>query len=280
MLRQIAFPSISSLLGLLASAFFFAAYLPALRLLFEVWVKSEEYSHAFLTLPIIIFTVWKKRKQLLPVPDKYTLIGFCLAFISTTFYLFSLLTQVQSLIFLSLILTFLGITVYLYGIQVIIILFTPFVLLLLLIPIPEQLYTLLTFPLQLLVSQSSEFLINLLDIPLLRQGNIMHLPNRSFEVVEACSGMRSVLSLLNLSVIMGYFMLYRNSSKILLFAACIPIAILVNIVRIVLIILAYYYFQIDLTEGPLHTITGLLVFGLAIFSFFFLKQIFGRWESK
>ena len=280
MFRQIAQPSKSGLLGVLTFTLFLAAYLPALRLLFGIYVNSEEYSHAFMTLPIIFYMVWTRKEKLLPVSDKYTLYGFGLAFLSTTFYLFSLLTQVQSLIFLSLILTIFGTTIYLYGFHAIGTLFTPFVLLLLLIPVPEQLYTQLTFPLQLLVSQSSELLIRLLDIPLLRQGNVMHLPNRSFEVVEACSGLRSIITLLNLSVIMGYFMLRRNGSKTLLFAASIPIAIFVNIVRIVSMILAYHYFQLNLTEGSPHTISGLLVFGLAIFIFFLLQRMLERWESK
>lgn len=277
---QITTISRSYILGLFALVLFSAAFFPAFRLLFGIWMKSEDYSHAILVIPIILYMVWAKRAELNPGSAKYAAPGLVLAIISTAFYLFAMLTHVQTFIFLSMYLTIIGALVYLAGADAIIALATPLLLFLLLIPVPEQLYQQITFPLQLKVSQACEIMIKLLDVPLLREGNVMHLPQRSFEVVEACSGLRSVINLLTMSIIMGYFMMQRISSKMILFTASIPTALFINIVRVVAMILLFHYFKVDLTEGVLHTVSGLLVFSLAILIFFLLQSILVRWETK
>jgi exosortase len=99
-------------------------------------------------------------------------------------------------------------------------------------------------------------------------------------VVEACSGLRSVITLLTLSVVMGYFLLTRVSSKLLLVAASIPIAIFVNLIRVVAIVLLFHFFGLDLYEGTLHTVTGLLIFLIALATLFMLQRILERWEQK
>ncbi len=242
---------------------FVAAYMPAFQILVEKWLNSEEYSHAFLTLPLLVYMVWGNREELQNRPPRYSSTGLALVLVSTACYLFALLTQVPTFISLSLYFTLVGVLIYLAGIQSVRLLFTPLILLLILIPVPEQLYIKLTFPLQLKVSQVSEVLLELFGVPVLREGNVMHSPGKSFEVVEACSGMRSIITLLTLSLIMGYFMLKRRVAKIILLLTSIPIAIAVNILRVSAMILLYHYFQLDLSVGSLHTFTGLLVFVLA-----------------
>lgn len=268
------------ILGALTFGLFIASFFPVLRLLSGIWMQSEEYSHAILTLPIILYMVWTKRAELRSGAPKFALPGLPLIIISIALYLFSLLTHVQTFIFLSMYLTMIGVIVYLAGAGALKTLATPLLLFLLLIPVPEQLYPQITFPLQLKVSQASEIIVKLFNIPLLREGNVMHLPQRSFEVVEACSGLRSAITLLTLSLIMGYFLLRRITSKAILFAASIPTAVFVNIVRVTSMILMYHFFNIDLTTGPLHTATGILVFILAIATFFLLQKVLSRWETK
>jgi exosortase len=174
--------------------------------------------------------------------------------------------------------TLTGALIYLTGLQSVKTLFTPLLLLLMLIPIPEQLYPQLTFPLQLQVSRITELIVTHLGIPLLREGNVMHLPDHSFEVVEACSGLRSVITLMTLSVILGFFSLKRPLNKILLFATSIPTAIFINIIRVSSMILLYHYFKLDLTKGAYHIVTGLLVFCLALFTLFIFGKMLEQWE--
>ncbi len=269
---------ITILLGGLAAALFITAYYPALKILVSRWIDSPEYSHAFLTIPIILYMVFRKKDVIKSGPVKYAWPGLLLIGMSSILYLFSLFTEVRTLIAGSMYITMVGVLIYITGVRSIKILLTPLLLALMLIPIPEQLYPQLTFPLQLQVSKISEFIVSHLGIPLLREGNVMNLPGRSFEVVEACSGLRSVITLMTLSVILGYFSLKRPMQKILLFATSIPTAIFVNIIRVSSMIILYHYFNLDLTKGAWHTITGLLVFSFALLTLFTIGKTLEQWE--
>ena len=267
-------------LALGALVLFVVAYFPVFRILAGKWAESEEYSHAFLTLPIILYMVYQNRRRVLETPATFTPLGLVTLLLASALYYFSLLTEVHTVIALAMYLTVLGTVVFLFGIRSLWVLFTPLLLLLMLIPFPDQLYIQLTFPLQLKVSQMSEAIINLFGIPVHRAGNVLTIPQKSFEVVEACSGLRSVITLLTLSVVMGYFLLVRTTSKLLLVAASIPVAIFVNLIRVVTIVLLFHSFGLDLYEGTLHTVTGLLIFLIALATLFLLQRILEQWEHK
>jgi len=255
-----------------------AGYFPVWQILFAKWAGSDEYTHAFLTLPLIFYMVWSKRTALGSDQSWLSLFGLPLVFVGTLLYLFALLSQVPTLIALAMFLTLVGVVVYLAGPAALKVLAVPLLLFAMLIPVPEQLYTQLTFPLQLKVSQASEFIIRLFGVTIFRDGNIMHIPEKSFEVVEACSGLRSVITLMTLSIIMGYFMLRSTAGKILLLLGSIPAAILVNLIRVVTMVLLYHFFGLDLTEGALHTISGLAVFVGALLILFIIQQVLESWE--
>jgi len=263
----------STLLVLAALILFAAGYFPIFKTLANVWMESEEYSHAFLTLPIIGYMVWRQRAEMANTTIKYAGLGLLILSVSTPLFMFSLITNVRTVIALSMLMTIVGAMIYLGGLGTVKTLFTPILLLAMLIPVPEQLYIKLTFPLQLVVSQASEAIVRLFNIPIFRDGNVMTIPQKSFEVVEACSGLRSMITLLTLSVIMGYFILRRSVSKIVLVAASIPTAIMVNIIRVTCMILAFHYFQWDLTEGTMHTVTGLAIFVIALLILFILQKV-------
>lgn len=259
---------------------FIAAYLPALQILTAKWLKSEEYSHAFIMVPIIFYIIWTRKKELSESVATSSALGLMIIISSLVFYLFSLFTQVDTIILLSMFLTIIGILLYLTGFRGLKLLATPLLLSLMLIPIPDQLYISLTFPLQLKVSEISELLLRRFHVPMLREGNVMNIPHMAFEVVEACSGLRSVVALLTLSVITGYFTLTRFPSKAILFLASVPVAILVNIIRVVSMILLYHFFRLNLSEGLWHTISGLVVFLVAMIILFSIQRVLGFWEQK
>jgi len=101
----------------------------------------------------------------------------------------------------------------------------------------------------------------------------------TMQVVQACSGMRSLVSLLALSSVFGYFSLRSNFLRTILFFSGIPIAVIVNVVRVIILIGFVHYLGIDLTHGLLHTILGLAVFVLAIALLFMFRGIIKRWET-
>ena len=267
-------------LALGAVVFFLVAYFPVFCILAGKWAESEEYSHAVLTLPIILYMVYQNRQPVLENPATFAPLGLVTLLLASALYYFSLLTEVHTVIALAMYLTVLGTVVFLFGIRSLWVLFTPLLLLLMLIPFPDQLYIQLTFPLQLKVSQMSEAIISLFGIPVHRAGNVLTIPQKSFEVVEACSGLRSVITLLTLSVVMGYFLLVRTTSKLLLVAASIPVAIFVNLIRVVTIVLLFHSFGLDLYEGTLHTVTGLGIFLIALAALFLLQRMLEQWEHK
>lgn len=268
------------LLGVGTLVLFLVAYWPVFNILFTKWADSEEYSHAFLTLPIIFYIAYQARSQLTQSTPRHSWFGGLLLFISSVCYFFSLLTEVHTAIALSMYLTVLGAVVFLFGIQSLRVFFTPLLLLLMLIPFPDQLYIQLTFPLQLKVSQMSAAIIDLVGIPVHRAGNVLSIPEKNFEVIEACSGLRSVITLLTLSVVMGFFTLRQAWAKALLVMVSIPVAIFVNLIRVVAIVLSFHYFGLDLYEGTLHTITGLLIFLIALAALFLFERILESWELK
>jgi exosortase len=266
--------------SIIALILFFAVYYQALQILVTKWASSDEYSHAFLVVPIISYIIWGKRKFFSNNSADYSSPGLLLIISSLACYLFALLTHVNTIILLSMFLTIVGILLYFSGIKAFKEFATPLLLSLLLIPIPEQLYISLTFPLQLKVSEISEIIIRMFSVPMLREGNVVNIPKMSFEVIEACSGLRSMIALLTLSVIMGSFSVKNFSSKLILVVVSIPLAILVNIIRVVSMILLYHFFGLDLGKGMLHTLSGLLVFLLAITILFFLQKVLEFWERK
>ncbi len=268
------FPAVSALL------LFLAAYYPALKILVGKWAHSAEYNHAFFIVPIIGYIIWSKRDEIKRLPIQLSNLGLLLLLGSSLLYFFSLLTQVQTIIALSFYLTIIGSLIFLFGVRIISLLFTPLLLLLLLIPVPDQVYTRLTFPLQLEVSKISEMILRAMNVSILREGNIMSIPGKSFEVVEACSGLRSIIALSTLSILIGYFMLRQTTSRLILLVASIPTAILVNICRVTVMILLYHFFQIDLGEGIRHTSLGIIIFGAALGLLLLTERILEYWENR
>ena len=173
-----------------------------------------------------------------------------------------------------------GIIIYFYGFFLFKELLFPFLLLLFMIPIPSQIYASLTIPLQLFVSKTSVWIAVHLSLPIYREGNVIYLPDLTLQVVQACSGLRSMISLLALALIFGYFTLKSNSLRILLFISAVPTAVFVNIARVLLLVLAFHLFNYDLTKEPAHTVFGIFVFILALILIAISKGILSIWDRS
>lgn len=266
-------------LAVLAAGLFIAAYYPIFKILAIKWARSEDYTHAFFTVPIILYMAWMKRDRLIEGQgwEKTGLVGVILA---TVLYVVSLHLQVPSFIAMSMVLMVSGVILYLSGFRSLLDMLVPLLLLILLIPIPDQLLSMLTSSLQFKVSQASEVVLQFLNVPLFRDGNVLHTPEKTFQVVEACSGIRSLMSLITLSLILGYFSLKNNWSRGILVVLSIPVAVLINVVRVTSLVLAFYYFRLDLSSGSEHTIMGLVLFGIALAVLFLLQRMLEHWETR
>jgi exosortase len=260
---------------------FAIAYFPAAQVLVIQWLELEEYSHAFLTVPIIGYLVWLKRAALQKQQSNaQQIVAMAVLTLSTLLYLVAGKLHVPSVINLTLIISLLSILLYFFSFNSFRELTTPILLAIMLVPIPTQIYSMITVPLQLKVSELSSFLMHLFNVPIFREGNILNIPGKTFQVIDACSGMRYIISIATLSLLFGYFTLHKNLSKIMLVLFAVPIAFLVNVIRVMTQVMAFHFFQIDWSTGTAHTLMGTFVFGLAILTLFFLQRILEFWEQK
>ena len=132
----------------------------------------------------------------------------------------------------------------------------PLFLLFFMVPIPSVIYSAATFKLQILASQLADAALTLLSIPVLREGNVLELPNQRLSVVEACSGIRSLLSLTFLSLVYGYFFERKTWVRVVLFFSTIPIAIVANASRVTMTGIMTQM-KAELAEGFFHEARGL-----------------------
>jgi exosortase len=136
----------------------------------------------------------------------------------------------------------------------------PLLFLILMIPIPAIVFSQITFPLQILASKLAGGTLPFCGVPVLREGNVINLPAMPLEVAEACSGIRSLMSLATLAIIYAYLLEKRTGVRILLAAASLPIAVAANALRIVGTGLIVQYWDPDKAEGFFHAFSGLLIF--------------------
>ena len=139
------------------------------------------------------------------------------------------------------------------------------------IPIPIIIFNEVALPLQFLASRLATGLLQFLGVPVLREGNVIRLPSMSLEVVEACSGIRSLMSLVTLAVFYGKLLEERWWNRIILVLAAIPIAVAANGLRVMGTGLLGQYWSPDKAEGFFHTFSGWLIFVLSLGMLYFIQ---------
>jgi exosortase len=228
------------------------------------WYELPDFGHGFLIPFFAAFLVWDKREQLRRLPIAPTWAGMWLV----VFGLFQLLVGVfgadlflQRTSFIELaaglVWTLLGRAML--G-QVKFVLFV----LVLAIPLPAVLFNQITFPLQLMSSYLASGLLRLAQVPVLQDGNIIQLPAIQLEVAEACSGIRSLMSLFTVAVIYGYFLERATWRRIVLALASIPIAVAANVVRIFGTGMCVQYWDPVKAMGFFHDFQGWLMFVVSL----------------
>jgi exosortase len=151
----------------------------------------------------------------------------------------------------------------------------PLFLLFFMVPIPAVIYNRITFPLQLLASRLADDALTIMQVPVIREGNVLELPNQKLNVVEACSGIRSLLSLTFLSLVYGYFFERKTWVRAVLFFSTIPIAIVANGSRVTLTAL-FTQIKAELAEGFFHEAQGWVIFMIALIILIVWHQVVNR----
>jgi exosortase D (VPLPA-CTERM-specific) len=245
------------------------------------WWFDENYSHGLLVPFVIGFILWKEWPALKNAAQKGSLsYGGVMCVLAVLLLLTGTLGAELFTTRISLVLMVGGIVVYLYGTKMLQLLAVPFALLLLAIPIPQIVFNRIAFPLQIWASQTAVWGIRLFEVPTVRNGNVIDILPRgstqaiSLEVVEACSGIRSMMTLVTLALVLAYFTSRRERGEklstadhwraVLLMIAAVPIAIITNAARVTSTGLLTYYIGKQATDGIVHETSGFLVYAAAL----------------
>jgi len=251
-------------------ACFLWAFWPVFWGLIQTWSNNEDYSHGFFIVPVVGYLIYKRQPFLISDSSKISWVGFICVFLGLVMYLAGLFSQFRILANFSFIITLWGILFFLFGFQ----LFKKYgwelFLLLFMLPIPSRLYAAITLPLQLVVTKVSFFALQFLGVPVYREGNILQLANTSLEVVNACSGLRSILTIIVLSFVMACLFFDKTSKRLLLIFLAIPLAMLSNFIRVIVIALFAQQGKVNFVDGVGHTVLGICLFA---FCFFLLTSL-------
>jgi len=248
-------------------------YAATLSHLVSQWWNDPNFSHGFFVPPCAAFVVWQERSRLAlltPRPSWWGLpllgLGMCVLVVVQMGAEFSLSR-------LSLLIALAGMIVLLLGWNYFRALLFPWAFLLLMIPIPQIVFNQITFPLQLLASKVAAAVLPVLGVPILREGNVINLPSMALEVAEACSGIRSLMSLVTLAIIYGYLMEKRIWVRWLLAIASVPIAVAANSIRIIGTGLLVQYWDADKAEGYFHASWGWIIFVVSLIMLYALHAL-------
>ena len=247
-------------------------YRIAAKLIYD-WYTLPDYSHGFLVPLFSLFLLWDKRKIIRSTPIRQSwagisLVVFAIIVLILGVYGVDLFTSRVSFVILmaGLVWTFAG-SAMLREVRF------PLLVLLLAIPFPEIIFNKITFPLQLLASRIASDILPMLGVPTLQEGNVIQLPVMKLEVAEACSGIRSLMSLFTLAVFYGYFLERSTTRRVILALAAIPIAVAANVARIVGTGLCVQYWNPDKALGFFHEFSGWVMFVVSLVCLYVVHRV-------
>jgi len=224
------------------------------------WYELPDFSHGFLIPFFAAFLLWDKRHQLQRTVVAPSWAGIWLVVLGLFTLLLGIFGADLFLQRISFVLLVAGLLWTLLGRamlhQLVFVLFV----LLLAIPLPTILFNQITFPLQILASKVASTLLPLAQVPVLREGNVIQLPTMQLEVAEACSGIRSLMSLFTVAVIYGYLLERSTWRRVVMALSSIPIAVAANGARIFGTGLCVQYWDPEKAMGFFHEFSGWLMF--------------------
>jgi len=248
-------------------------YFSILGRLAQQWTHDPNFSHGFFVPAFSLFVLWQERGRLSALPVKPSWTGLPIVLLALCVLVLGNLGAELFLSRTSLLVLIAGLVIFFLGWQYFRAVLFPWAFLLLMIPIPSILFNQITFPLQLLASKVASDVLPLGGVPVLREGNVIGLPLMQLEVAEACSGIRSLLSLATLTIIYGYLMETRIWIRVLLALASVPIAVAANSFRIVGTGLLVQYWDPEKAEGFFHLFSGWLIFVMSLAMLFALHKL-------
>jgi exosortase len=239
-------------------------YASVLRNLVVQWWTDPDYSYGFFIPLFSGYILWRERERWTKTEIKPSNFGFVLQLGAVGLFLFGSLGAELFTTRFSLLVLLAGMILFLAGWQMLRTVSFPLGYLMWSIPIPVIIYNQITFPLQLIASRLATAWLELVHVPVLRDGNILVMSNYSLEVVEACSGIRSLMTLMALAFAYGYLVSPLRWVRYVLAVFMVPIAIVTNGTRIVGAGILAHRFGSAAAEGFLHEFSGWAIFLVAL----------------
>jgi len=238
-------------------------FAPVLYYMFLHWGQVKDYSHGYLIAPLSAYFIWERRNRIARTPVEPSWYGVIpLALGALALAIGRLGVELMSMR-VAFVLTLIGLQVLFLGLPMMRVLAFPLLFLFLMVPLPQSLVNVVAFPLQLVAADLAVGGLHLFGFPVLREGNILHLPSTQLFVKDACSGLRSLMALGTLGILFAYFFRKSWMERILLVASTIPIAVIVNAFRVALTAALTYYWGPQMAEGAIHQTEGFFTFGMA-----------------
>lgn len=269
-------------LGLLAFLLAFL-YRKVLGHLAIQWMNDEDFSHGAFVPVFTAFVLWRERQRFAQLKISPSWAGLFVSVLALGMLVGGVFGAELFLSRSSFVVLLAGLVIYFLGWEFFRAALFPWAFLFLMIPIPKIIFNKVAIPLQFIASSLATAQMQLMGVPVLREGNIIHLPSMSLEVVEACSGIRSLMTLGTLAIIYGYFLETRLSRRVVLALASVPIAVVANAWRVTGTGLLGQYWDPDKAQGFFHTFSGWLIFVLALILLFLFHSVMSaleRWWER
>jgi exosortase len=241
--------------------------------LLRAWHTNDDYSHGFLVAPLCGYFIWERRHRLASLDTRPSLAGLVIILVSLLLLIAGELGAELFLARVSLLGVLAGSVMFALGPLHARMLALPLCFGLLMIPLPAIVFNAVAFPLQLLASRVAEVTLSALSIPVFREGNVIFLATTTLEVAEACSGIRSLVSLLTLGIVYGYFTEDSVIWRVILAAATLPIAVIANALRVAGTGFLAHVAGAAAADGFFHTFAGWLVFMAAVIMLFLVQRL-------
>jgi len=259
---------------------FLLLYAPVYPSLVDTWLNDSNNSHGLLVPFIFLYLVWMLKDEIKATELRSSLVGLVILAVSLAIYFASFVGDLAFPARITMITTLAGLVLYTCGWQVFKLLLFPILFLFFMVPVPVTILGLIAFPLQLFVSDLSANLIDWYGIPVYQEGNLLFFARYSFEVTEACSGIRSMVSFLTLGALFAYFARDSWTKSALLVLSAIPLAILVNLIRVTGTGILANYFGNRVAQGFLHDFSGFVVFGIGVLLMLSEVWVLNKLRSK
>ncbi len=248
-----------------------AAFSPVVPAMVGAWLGHSDNSHALLVPFVSIYFAWTKREEMNRIEFAGSPWGGLFLAASLAIYLVSYIGGIAVFARLMMVFSLFGLLWSSLGWQAVRVLLFPLGFLIFMVPVPDSILGMVSSPLQLLATKISAGVIGFCSIPVYREGNMLYFTQTQLEVAEACSGIRSIMSLTMLSVIFSHLSGNGSWRKALLILSAIPIAMLANILRVSGTGILAHFFGDKVARGFLHEFSGLAVF---VFGLLFLFLVF------